>query len=102
MIPVKRILTLSVIFLLLVLHAQPSRSSNDQNRILSLVDYIGGDYGNAVRDGQVINEDEYREMEEFSAGVGTLFAAMKSAEGDKAGIESDINKLSALIRDKGL
>jgi len=100
MIPVKRILTLSVIFLLLVLHAQPSRSSNDQNRILSLVDYIGGDYGNAVRDGQVINEDEYREMEEFSAGVGTLFAAMKSAEGDKAGIESDIDKLSALIRDK--
>jgi high-affinity iron transporter len=100
MIPFKRILALSVIFLFLFLHAQPSRSSDDSSRILSLVDYIGGDYGNAVRDGQVINPDEYHEMEEFSAGVEALFVTMKSAGGDKAGIEKDINTLNGLIRDK--
>lgn len=100
MIQFKRILALSVVFLFLFLHAQPSHSSDDSSRILSLVDYIGGDYGNAVRDGQIINPDEYHEMLEFSAGVEALFVTMKSAGGDKAGIEKDINTLNGLIRDK--
>lgn len=94
-------MAVSVTFsLFLLLYAQNAYCSSDPNRILSLVDYIGGDYGNAVSDGQVVNADEYREMEEFSASLGALFAAMKSDGGDKAGIENDIDKLSALIRDK--
>ena len=101
MIPSRRILTVSVILVVfLFVQAQNAYCSSDPNRILSLVDYIGGDYGNAVRDGRVVNEDEYHEMEEFSASVGALFTAMKSSDGDKAGIEKDVDKLNALIRDK--
>jgi high-affinity iron transporter len=85
---------------LFILLPSSSYSSNDANRILSLVDYIGGDYVNAVKNGRVINTAEYDEMLEFSAGVESLFLAMKSGGGDRAGIEADINKLSALIKDK--
>jgi high-affinity iron transporter len=97
----KRVLTFSILLCsLLFLLAKPSFSSNDANRILSLVDYIGGDYGNAVKDGQIINTAEYSEMLEFSAGVEALFLTMKSDDGDKAGVESDLKKLSALIENK--
>ncbi|MCI0482144.1 MAG: hypothetical protein L0213_11220, partial [Candidatus Dadabacteria bacterium] len=59
----KRVLTFSILACsLLFFLAKPSFSSNDANRILSLVDYIGGDYGNAVKDGQIINTAEYSEM----------------------------------------
>ncbi len=37
------------------------------DRILSLVDYIGGDYANAVKEGEIINEFEYQEMLDFSS-----------------------------------
>lgn len=97
----KRVLTFSILLCsLLFFLAQPSHSSNDANRILSLVDYIGGDYGNAVKDGQIINTAEYSEMLEFSSGVESLFVTMKSDDGDKAGIESDLKELSALIENK--
>ncbi|MFI5323343.1 MAG: FTR1 family protein [Thermodesulfobacteriota bacterium] len=68
--------------------------------MLSLVDYVGGDYGNAVRDGQIINNNEYKEMLEFSAGIRELFKKMESGEGDKAGIGPDINLLKGLIENK--
>jgi high-affinity iron transporter len=98
MIMLKRVLALSILVCsLLFLLAKPSFSSNDANRILSLVDYIGGDYGNAVKDGKVINTAEYGEMLEFSSGVEALFLTMKSDDGDKAGIESDLKELSSLI-----
>ncbi|MEW6144842.1 MAG: cytochrome c/FTR1 family iron permease [Thermodesulfobacteriota bacterium] len=97
----KKVLTFSILLCsLLFLLAKPSYSSNDANRILSLVDYIGGDYVNAVKDGRVINTAEYNEMLEFSSGVEALFLTMKSEGGDKAGIESDLDILSGLIKNK--
>ncbi len=67
---------------------------------MSLVDYIGGDYQNAIKDGEIINNDEYNEMLEFSAETKELFSTLKSSDGDKADIESEINELSALIVSK--
>ncbi|MGH7850435.1 MAG: FTR1 family protein [Thermodesulfobacteriota bacterium] len=97
----KRVLLISIaVCSFILLFVPPSHSSTDANRILSLVDYIGGDYRNAVEDGQVINNAEYGEMLEFSAGVNALFITMKSDDGDKAGIESDLNKLNGLIQNK--
>ena len=67
---------------------------------MSLVDYIGGDYQNAVLDGEVINDGEYKEMLEFSSETEELFQTLKSSEGDKANIESEIDELSDLIANK--
>ena len=65
-----------------------------------MVDYIGGDYQNAVKNGEIINNDEYNEMLEFSAETKEIFETLKSSDGDKAKIESEVNELSALIVSK--
>ena len=65
-----------------------------------MVDYIGGDYQNAVLNGEVINSAEYNEMLEFSAETKELFKTLKLSDGDKADIESEINELSTLITSK--
>jgi high-affinity iron transporter len=77
-----------------------SFASSNEKRILSLVDYIGGDYQNAVKNGEVINDGEYNEMLEFSTETKELFETLKSSEGDKANIESEIYELSNLIVSK--
>ena len=49
-----------------------------------LLDYIAVDYREAVRDGEVINEMEYAEMEEFSATAAETIGALPSkAESDQ-------------------
>ncbi|MGH7889708.1 MAG: c-type cytochrome, partial [Thermodesulfobacteriota bacterium] len=68
--------------------------------MLSLVDYIGGDYTNAVKGGRIINEEEYKEMQEFSSEALSLFGELKSSGGDKAGIEADLVELKRKIEDK--
>jgi len=88
----------TLLFLLLV--TSLSFASSTEKRILSLVDYIGGDYQNAVNNGEVINDDEYNEMLEFSAETKELFKTLKLSDGDKANIESEVNELSTLILSK--
>ncbi len=73
-------------------------AGDEAKRILALIDYIGGDYRNAVQGGKVVNADEYTEMSEFSARSLELFSQLKSAEGDKAGIEKDLNALASHIQ----
>lgn len=90
----------SATLLLLLLVTSLSFASSAEKRILSLVDYIGGDYQNAVNNGEVINEDEYNEMLEFSAETKELFKTLKLSDGDKANIESKVNELSTLIISK--
>ena len=43
-----------------------ARSSGDAGKLLFLLEYIGTDYGAAVRDGEILDAFEYREMETFS------------------------------------
>ena len=38
-------------------------------RLLQLIDYIGVDYREAIKDGQVINTEEYGEMKDFALAV---------------------------------
>jgi len=90
----------SATLLLLLLVTSVSFASSTEKRILSLVDYIGGDYQNAVSNGAVINNSEYNEMIEFSAETKELFKTLKLSDGDKANIESEVNELSNLILSK--
>jgi high-affinity iron transporter len=86
--------------LLFAFSASPLWAADEAKRILALIDYIGGDYRNAVQGGKVLNSDEYQEMSEFSARSLDLFRQLKSAEGDKAGIEKDLTALVTHIKNK--
>jgi high-affinity iron transporter len=57
-----------LIFLLLTLiFPLTLTAGEDVEQLLQLVDYIGVDYEEAVKDGQVINPAEYVEMQDFAA-----------------------------------
>ena len=87
-------------FLFLLLFYTYSYASQEAKRVLALVDYIGGDYKNAVQGGKVINEEEYNEMLEFSTDSLRLFGELRSSSGDKEGIELDLIELRKKIEDK--
>ena len=71
------------------------------DRVLSLVDYIGGDYSNAVKDGEIVNEFEYQEMLDFSSAAVHLWE--KTAEkGEKtADFSEKFARLHSIIVSKG-
>ena len=48
-------------------------------RLVSLVDYIGGDYPEAVAGGKVLNAEEYKEMRDFAAASITELAKLASS-----------------------
>jgi high-affinity iron transporter len=76
-------------------------AADEAKRALALIDYIAGDYRNAVQGGKVINPNEYQEMTEFSARTLELFDRLKSSDGgDKAGIEKDLHALAEHIKNK--
>jgi high-affinity iron transporter len=76
-------------------------ASDEAKRVLALIDYIGGDYRNAVQGGRVVNPDEYQEMIEFSARSLELFERLKESEGgDRAGIEKDLRAVALHIKEK--
>lgn len=43
-----------------------AKNENDARLLVHTLNYLGGDYGNAVKNGKITNEDEYAEMLEFS------------------------------------
>ncbi|HXG51468.1 MAG TPA: cytochrome c/FTR1 family iron permease [candidate division Zixibacteria bacterium] len=75
--------------------------AEEAKRILALIDYIGGDYRNAVQGGRVLSADEYQEMIEFSGRALELFKQLKSREGaDRAGIEKELRRLVRHVEQK--
>ncbi len=61
-----------------------------------LLDYIAVDYVEAVQNGEVTNELEYAEMQEFSASVAERMAALP-ANPERAQLVADANALAAVI-----
>jgi high-affinity iron transporter len=88
--------------LFLVAGAASSAFANEPaKQLLALIDYIGGDYRNAVQAGKIINQDEYQEMIEFSARSLELFERLKAGEGrDRAGIEQNLRAVAFHIKAK--
>jgi len=78
-------------------HALEASETQDAKRILSLIDYIGGDYQNAVLNGKVINDDEYSEMLDFSESAKLLAG---NIETEKIYIKNDTLLLNNLINNK--
>jgi len=93
---------LTALLVLIVLSLAPAAFAQDQaRRLVALLDYLSTDYKNAVQDGEVVSQDEYGEMQEFSRRSLDLFKQLKEADKiDKAGIEPVLKSLASQIENK--
>jgi high-affinity iron transporter len=99
--PISRVSNLLLIAsILFFLSAGVSIAADEAERVLSLVDYIGGDYRNAVRDGKIVNENEYKEMVGFSNDAIHLFEGLKVSSLDKSKTLADLELLNRKIVNK--
>ena len=81
--------------------ACPAFAQDQAKKLIALLDYLGSDYKNAVKDGKVLSKDEYEEMQEFSKRSLELFNQLKQIDtGDKAGIEAAVTMLAARVDQK--
>jgi high-affinity iron transporter len=82
--------------------ASPGFANEPAKQLLALVDYIGGDYRNAVQAGKIINQDEYAEMQEFAKRIVELLDQLKATDKSAGtGIEADLQSLVKQIANKG-
>ena len=79
----------------------PLSYAGDIDRILSLVDYIGGDYSNAVKDGEIANEFEYQEMLDFSSVAVDLWGKAPEKGKETADFSEKFGRLHSIIASKG-
>jgi high-affinity iron transporter len=78
--------------------AGPVFAQDQAKKLVALLDYLGSDYKNAVKDGKVLSKDEYEEMLEFAKRSLELFTQLKELDkGDKAGVEAEVKSLTAQV-----
>jgi high-affinity iron transporter len=80
--------------------AAPLRAADNGAMALHLLDYVASDYPNAVEDGRVRSEDEYKEQLEFSAQAAKAVKEMPD-NAEKHALEGQADALVALIGRKG-
>ena len=88
-----------LVFLLSLAFSVPA-IAQDAQTILHLLDYVGVDYPEAVAGGKVKNEDEYKEMLEFTAQATERLKALPENPG-KAGLVAEAQALAKLVLDRG-
>ncbi len=87
------------LFLALSLTWSLSARADGLQQLLQLVDYIGVDYAEAVREGDIIHAGEYQEMQDFSSGVKELIASLPEQQ-EKILLRQQADELQRLIGDK--
>jgi high-affinity iron transporter len=74
---------------------------SDVQRLVAILDYIAGDYGGAVENGQITNADEYAEQVRFTEdaqSIGRALAADRPAETPAAdGSDALVRELGTLV-----
>jgi high-affinity iron transporter len=88
-----------VVLCSLLLPARVALAADEARKLVTVVDYIGGDYKNAVQAGKVIHQQEYQEMKEFSQRSVELAKELKTA--GKEDVVQSVNRLATLIDEKG-
>ncbi|MDH5764687.1 MAG: FTR1 family protein [Gammaproteobacteria bacterium] len=86
------LMTLSVISFFQPVQADPQQ-------LLQLIDYVGVDYAEAIKDGEIISQAEYTEMLDFSLGIQQLTAQLPEGE-VKQEITKNSQRLAGMITDK--
>jgi high-affinity iron transporter len=88
--------------LALLIAATDVFAQDQARRLVALLDYLGGDYENAVQDGKVVNQDEYAEMQDFSKRILELIGQLKAVDKtDKAEVEPVLKSLVSQVHKKG-
>lgn len=82
---------------LLILLSRPIFA--DTQQLLQLIDYVGVDYAVAIDQGEVINQGEYEEMQDFSAGIVQQVGALPE-QAIKADLIKQAGLLSQVIMEK--
>jgi len=83
-----------------VSQASMNDSYTQVRQLAQLAEYIAVDYVEAVRDGQVINNDEYQEMLEFSQLIVTKVSAIQNERTKGAELATQANALQDAIQKK--
>jgi S1-C subfamily serine protease/mono/diheme cytochrome c family protein len=82
--------------------AHPASTTQESRRggeeLVFLLQYIGVDYGAAVRDGQIVDAREYREMLGFVAEAQGRFAALRPGEPASAPVPAALEDLMRRVR----
>ncbi len=73
---------------LFLIFSQPLKA--DTQQLLQLIDYVGVDYAGAVDDGKVVNEAEYAEMLDFTAGISQQLIDLPEPEISSGNIKSEL------------
>ena len=89
------------VIIVALLGASTLHADEPARRLVTVLDYLGSDYRNAVQNGKVANPDEYTEMQEFAKRSLELFAELKANdEADRAGVGPTIKSLAEQIANK--
>lgn len=82
--------------------AETPTSDQHARRLVSLIDYVAGDYAEAVRDGRIVSTAEYAEMQDFVSGAASEFVSVSPAfpQDVAADIEKQFKSLDALVAGK--
>lgn len=84
------------------LKAQQTPSPQKVRTLVNLLDYIGKDYPNAVKDGKILSQTEYQEMVEFSTRIKELQQQLDDQVQNKAfsSLVDPIKKLGQQVHEK--
>ncbi|MFB6306297.1 MAG: hypothetical protein ABEH43_04805, partial [Flavobacteriales bacterium] len=103
-------LSFLIALLLTLSSVQYSKAMTEENAgitkktrmMINLLDYIGRDYSEAVENGKIINEFEYKEMKEFceKAEEQFILIAKKTGKFDTVRVKARFDSLSNAIRNK--
>ena len=81
--------------------APPSDSPTTRAQtVLHMLDYVAGDYPQAVKDGKIVEESEYKEQVDFVTQAVTMLGELP-ARADQAALIMQARRLLALIEAKG-
>lgn len=76
-----------------------AQASTNQTALVQLVEYVGADYINAVVEGEIVNPEEYAEMQEFTALLAEGVAQLPAAEG-KSTLQNQADALQKAVAGK--
>jgi len=88
-----------IILVLALLFPLTLTAGEDVEQLLQLVDYVGVDYEEAVKDGVVINPAEYGEMQDFAAAIQSQ-AGQLPTSGAAQQLQAQADKLISLVADR--
>jgi len=78
---------------------QDGLNEQELRQLMQMAEYVGVDYSSAVRDGEIVNKDEYAEMQEFAHLLAERSARMADSESARA-IRAEAAALKAAIGNK--